>query len=80
MPQRLKVNNRRNSACAMPLDRLDWSRWFTDGIGGSLYLHVHGPDETIQRVYCRRSEKPRLAFSDGELWWLVDSLPADTHG
>ncbi|MCB2071210.1 MAG: hypothetical protein KDF67_17125 [Ottowia sp.] len=71
-PLRLQVNNRRHSSCAMPLGWLDWSRWFTDGAGGQLYLHVYGPDGAIVRVYCRRSDKPRLEFMDGQLWWLVD--------
>ena len=80
MPRRLKVNSRRNSECSAPLASLDWSQWFTDGRVSGLYLHVHGPDDTIHRVYCRHSETPRLSFQDGELWWLVDSLPADTQG
>jgi hypothetical protein len=59
----------------MPLGWLDWSRWFTDGTGGGLYLHVYGPDDSIQRVYCRRTDSPRLSFMGGELWWLVDRKP-----
>lgn len=74
-PLRLKVNSRRHSYCAMPVGWLDWSRWFTDGSGGRLYLHVYGPDDTIQRVYCRKTDTPRLEFMGGQLWWLVDRAP-----
>lgn len=74
-PLRLRVNSHRNSYCAMPVGWLDWSRWFTDGTGGELYLHVYGPDDSIQRVYCRRSTRPRLEFMEGQLWWLVDRAP-----
>jgi hypothetical protein len=71
-PRRLRVNSRRNSICAMPLHHLDWSRWFTDGSCGSLYLHVYGPEDSIQRVYCRSSDTPRLQLDGGVLYWLVD--------
>lgn len=74
-PLRLRVNSPRHSLCAMDLDALDWSRWWTDGTQGGLYLHVAGPNDTWQRVYCRQSETPRLRFEGGELWWLVDLGP-----
>jgi hypothetical protein len=70
---RHKVNSRRNSECAVELRILDWTRWFTDGTDGRLYLHVyHYRDEGIMRVWCRHSEKPRLAMHRGELHWLID--------
>lgn len=75
-PRRLKVNSRRNSACVVPLDRLDWSRWFTDRTDQRVYLHVWRLDEPdcIMRVYCKREGGVRLAMRGGELYWLVDAL------
>jgi len=73
------VNNRRNSECAMKLDQLDWSRWFTDhsfGMAyGMVYLHVSGPDESWQRVYCRHTDQPRLKFEHGQLYWIIPDDP-----
>lgn len=72
-PRRYAVTSTRNSMCSVPLSSLDWSRWWTDGIGGELYLHVAGPDETWHRVRCRHSDTPRLRCEGGRLWWLVDT-------
>lgn len=83
-PRRLKVASARNSVCAVPLHRLDWSRWWTDSIGGDLYLHVACDDGTVQRVHCRHrfdieraraklyTHSPRLAYMSGQLYWLID--------
>jgi hypothetical protein len=71
-PKRRLVNSSRNSECSMPLDRLDWSRWFTDG-GERVYLHVHSLDgDTIHRVYSRHDGPNRICFDHGKLWWLLD--------
>jgi hypothetical protein len=71
-PKRRLVNSRRYSECSIPLDRLDWSRWFTDG-GARVYLHVHSLDgDTIHRVYCRHDGPARLCLDGGKLWWLLD--------
>lgn len=68
----LKVNDIRHSFCKFqPLSRLDWSRWFTDIKEGRLCLYVYGPEDNLHRVHCRKSETPRLAHEDGELWWVV---------
>lgn len=67
----LKVNDSRHSCCkSLPLSRLDWVRWFADIKDGRLYLYVYGADGSLYRVHCRRSETPRLAYEDGELWWV----------
>jgi hypothetical protein len=82
-PLRRRVDNPRNSECGSArIGDLDWSSWFTDGTGGGLYLHVRRNipdldggqpgDETRHRFYCRLTSKPRLAFRDGALWWLID--------
>lgn len=73
--RRLKINSRRNSRCSMPLDRLDWSNWFTDSgaFGPGLYLHVHHlNDDTVHRVFCKHDGARRLSMIDGELYWLID--------
>ena len=72
MTRRYLVADRKNSQCIIDLSLLDWSRWFTDGRDGELYLHVHGPDESIVRVWCRHSGRPRLEFTYGQLFWLID--------
>lgn len=66
------INSNRNSLCDVSLDGLDWSNWFTDDSYGELYLHVYGLDDSIQRVYCRHSKTPRLSFTDGKLYWVID--------
>ena len=72
-PRRYPVANRRHSVSTATLDRLDWTRWFTDGTGGRLYLHVWTKDgETCHRVFCRHSDTPRLSCDGGMLRWLVD--------
>lgn len=72
-PKRYRVNRRSNSYCVVPLKSLDWDNWFTDGSDGELYLHVHSKDgETIYRVGCRHTWRPRLKCKAGSLWWLVD--------
>jgi len=72
-PRQLRADRNRNSVCAVPLERLDWSNWFTDGTGGGLYLHVWSKDgDTCHRVHCRKTDKPRLCFKGGVLFWLVD--------
>lgn len=70
--RRCTVNSDIHSLCAVSLDELDWSHWFTDGSHGELYLHVYGLDDSIQRVYCRHSKTPRLSFTDGKLYWVID--------
>lgn len=75
-PRRYLVADRRHSESAMPLDRLDWGRWFTDNTGGGLYLHVWAKSgDTCHRVYCRHSDGPRLSCDGGVLSWLVDQTP-----
>lgn len=76
-PRTLKVNNRRNSACSVPLSWLDWSCWWTgNGLSGNLFIlhvpHKDTVDGPIHRVYCRHSDTPRLRMENGELYWLVD--------
>lgn len=74
---RRRVADRRNSMCgSSALHRLDFSRWFTDGPDGRLYLHVAGPDDTWHRVWCRHTNSPRLKMDDGVLYWLID-LPRE---
>ena len=68
----LKVNDGRHSLCKVQqLSRLDWSRWFADIKEGRLCLYVCGPEDALHLVHCRKSETPRLAYEDGELWWIV---------
>jgi hypothetical protein len=71
-----RVTSPRNSVVGtggVTLADLDWSQWWTDGIRGHLYLHVpHLDGDTIHRVYCRRTDTPRLQMRGGELYWLVD--------
>lgn len=77
-PRRYLVADRRNSVSAAALERLDWSRWFTDGTSRGLYLHVWSKDgETCHRVFCRHSDTPRLSCDGGTLRWLVDPPRAD---
>lgn len=72
-PRRYVVDDHRNSVSAVPLGRLDWTRWFTDGTSRGLYLHVWSKDgETCHRVFCRHSDTPRLSCESGLLRWLVD--------
>jgi hypothetical protein len=81
-PRRLKVASPRNSALGtgLPLSDIDWSRgwWTSYGFSGQtmhLYVWTTGKSEgepTVQRLYCRRSHRPRLEMRDGELYWLVD--------
>ncbi len=67
------VASKRNSICGIPLDELDWRSWWTDTSGGGFYLHVrHVLEDTVHRVYCRASDKPRLEMKDGKLFWLID--------
>ena len=72
-PIRRRVNSRRNSSCALPLDRLDWANWWTDRVYHFTYLHVVADDKTAHRVYCKLAENPRLAFRNGQLYWLIDA-------
>lgn len=45
-----------------------------DTSNGMTYLHVTGNDgETEHRVFCRRTDQPRLAFTKGALYWIVDT-------
>ena len=76
-PRRLRINSDRNSECGSEsLNRLDWSYWWTDELGGVRYIHVARcdwrDDPTFHRVFCRISDKPRLEMKDGVLYWLVD--------
>jgi hypothetical protein len=79
--RRLRVDVPRNSDCgSSPIGDLDFSRWWTDGGRGSfsrgIYLHVPSrtlfPDGGVHRVFCRRSDNPRLEMKAGVLYWLVD--------
>lgn len=73
---RYKVRSTRNSQCSYPIEELNWSRWWTDSTSPSwdFYLHVEALDgDTVQRVYCRKSDHARIAMHDGELFWLVDN-------
>ena len=79
VPYRYLVHNKRNSKCSYPMADLNWASWWTDtwhdveGKITSFYLHVESLDgDSVQRVYCRKSETPRLMMKDGELYWLVD--------
>lgn len=79
-PRRYRAASSRNSECGSALIKdLDFSRWFTDGAPGDLYLHVYkadptgAGDTTIHRVYCRHSDSPRLELCAGTLYWLVDA-------
>ena len=81
-PIRRRVNSRRNSSCALPLDRLDWSRWWTHSIqimsADTLepyvftYLHVM-EDHKVHRVFCKLAVNPRVEFRNGRLYWLIDN-------
>ena len=71
---RRRVASPRNSVCGSAcLAALDWSNWFTDTGFGTMYLHVQSLDaETWHRVYCRKTDTPRLRLMDGVLYWLID--------
>ncbi len=91
-PIQRRVNSRRNSSCALPLDRLDWANWWTDRmriLGNDFvsddvapspndvmhhftYLKVVADDKTVQRVFCKHADNPRVAFRNGQLYWLID--------
>ena len=74
-PIRRKVMSDRNSECVVPLDSLDWSRWWTDtGFSDSGFLlKVPSRDsDSVHRVYCRGVYRPRLMMRDGKLYWLID--------
>ena len=75
-PRRYEAALPRHSRCgSAKLADLDFDRWFSDSMGGSLYLHVwHKDGETIHRVHCAYSAKPRLSWDGGTLWWLVDPI------
>jgi len=75
-PQKKLVANAKNSRCSSArLKDLDWDRgWWTDDSFGMHYLHVHHKDgETIHRVYCLHSERPRIEMIKGKLYWLYQS-------
>lgn len=75
-PRKLKVLSARNTDCGVPLTSLDWSEWWIDcGFSGQiLYLKVpKRDDDSVQRVYCRHSDHPRILMQDGVLYWLVDT-------
>ena len=74
-PRRYECFRHQHSRCgSAKLADLDWSRWFSDSTGGGLYLHVwHQDGETIHRVTCAYSARPRLESVDGVLFWLVDA-------
>lgn len=82
-PRRLKVESPRNSECGSArLRDLNFSEWWTDswtgeGIAGITHLKVphkggEGMEGTVHRVYCKHSEKPRLMWKNGTLYWLVE--------
>jgi hypothetical protein len=75
-PRRYEVAIPRHSQCGSArLADLDFDRWFTDGADGYLYLHVwHKDGDSIHRVRCAYSDKPRLCWEVGSLWWLVDPV------
>lgn len=71
-----KVCSTRNSTCSARLSALDWSTWFTDSSFGAFYLHVtHMDGESVHRVRCRLSERPRLQSRKGVLYWIIDKEP-----
>lgn len=69
-----KINSARNSECgSAKLAELDWSEWWTDDSFESVYLHVrHRDGETVHRVRCRQTQRPRIGFRNGMLCWLID--------
>jgi hypothetical protein len=72
-PQKKLVSSPRNSKCSSArLKDLDWQRgWWTDDSFGMHYIHVHHKDgETIHRVYCKSSDRPRIQMDKGRLYWL----------
>jgi hypothetical protein len=75
-----KVNSPRNSSCGVDLDKLDWSNWWTDSLHGVHYLKVKEPRwGTVQRVYCKHSNAPRVGVRNGTLCWLID-IPKTVSG
>lgn len=80
-PKFYEVTNPRHSRCgSAKLKALDFDRWFTDTSFGQHYLHVNSAtgDESVHRVTCAYSAKPRLAWIDGALWWVVDERPKNS--
>ena len=78
---RRRVFNSRNSACNVPMDWLDQSRWWTDAFltDAWRYLHVEGHDKEdgrVFRVYPREIKgyeyAVRLEMKAGELFWLYN--------
>lgn len=72
--RRFRVDSEANSSCeSASLEDLDWSTWWMDNSYGMIYIHVRDKRErdAWHRVYCRKSETPRLACRDGALYWLV---------
>ncbi len=75
-----KVNSPRNSSCGVDLDKLDWSNWWTDSLHGVHYLKVKEPRwGTVQRVYCKHANAPRVGVRNGTLCWLID-IPKSVSG
>jgi len=73
---RRSVFSEKNSACpSARIKDLNPERgWWTDDSMDSLYLHVwHKDGETVHRVYCRKSEKPRLIMNRGRLMWIYST-------
>jgi len=69
-----KVYSPRNSSCGVDLDKLDWLNWWTDSLNGVHYLKVKEPGQgTVQRVYCKHANAPRVGVRSGTLCWLIDS-------
>ena len=70
----LPVSSHRYSICGSEkLENLNWRDWWLDTSFGYRYLHVASKDgETRHRVCCKQSKCPRIGFSRGKLYWLVD--------
>jgi hypothetical protein len=95
-----KVNSKRNSSCAFPLERLNWSHWWTNPmkidlldeyqddfstthhhrVKSYMYLLVEADDGTVQRVYCKHADVPRVGVRRGTLCWLIDCTVQPEEG
>ena len=53
---------------------LDFDNWWTDNSKGMNFFHVkHKVEDTWHRVYCKKTDCPRLLMKDGKLMWIIDS-------
>ena len=82
-----RVNSTRNSYCgSCHMKQLDFTEWWMDTFDLEksqwCYIHVASKDnETVHRVRCKYSDKPRLGYRNGALYWLIDRKEYDrpTH-